>query len=187
MSSKPGRSGRSLHAGPCAENPCKTPLFRPDVGIAAGTAGRRDHWRVAGIGCRRVHLRIDALGRTQYAVGPRQSVAERFTGFPGRRALRRRGAMSGCGWHRRAFAGVCRRRRGCLRRRRRRQWRRLGTGRTGCHRQQAAKKERAFRFHGEKTASRPGGSARVFRNLRICDSESARNAPSAASDGVRPG
>ena len=41
-----------------------------------------------------MHLRIDALGRTQYAIGPRQFVAERLAGFPGRRALRGHDAQS---------------------------------------------------------------------------------------------
>src|ERR1700733_15458745 len=58
MSSKPGRSTSRRTAGPCTENPRKTPLFRPEVGISAGTAGRRDHRGVAGIGRRRMHLRI---------------------------------------------------------------------------------------------------------------------------------
>jgi hypothetical protein len=188
MSSKPGPfAGRCTTAGPCAENPSKTPLFRPDVGIAAGAAWRRNHRRVAGIGRRRMHLRIDARGRTQYAVRPRQFVAERLAGFPGCGALRGHGAISGHGWHRRAFAGARWRWRGGLRRRRRGRWRRLGTGRAGCHRQQEGKKERAFRSHREKTASQRRGSARACRNLRICDSGSARNAPSAAWGGVRPG
>jgi hypothetical protein len=166
MSSKPGRSAGRRTAGPCAENPRETPLFRPQVGISAGSAGRSDHRGVAGIGRRRMHLRIDARWRTQYAVGPRQSVAERLTGFPGCRALRGHGAMSGRGLHRRAIAGVRGRRRGGLRRRRRRQRRRLGTGGGGCRRQQAAEKERVFRSHTGRTASRRGCSA---GNCRLQD------------------
>ena len=183
MSSKPGRGA----AGRRTAKFLRTPLFRPDVGIAAGTARRRDHRRVADIGRRRVHLRIDAGGRTQHTVGPRQFVAERLAGFPGCRALRGDDALSGRGRHRHAFAGVRGRWRGGLRRRRRRQRRCLGTGRAGCRRQQAAKKKQAFCSHAGKTASPGGGSARAFGNLRICNTGSAKNAPSAASGGVRPG
>jgi hypothetical protein len=161
MSSKAARLVGRRAAGPCVGNPCKTPLFRSDIGIAAGASGRRDYRCVAGIGRRRMHLRIDACGRAQHTVGPRQFVAERLAGFPGCRALRGHRAISGRGRHRRAFTGVRGRWRGGLCRRRRRQWRRLGAGRAGCRRQHATEKERVFRSHTGKTASRRGGSARA--------------------------
>ena len=86
MSSKPGiRSARQRACEACER------LFRPDVGIAAGAAGRRNHRRVAGIGRRRADFRIDARRRAQHAVGLRQFVAERL-GAPARSSCPARGA-----------------------------------------------------------------------------------------------
>jgi len=59
-------------------------LFRPDILIAAGAAGRRNHRRVAGIRGRCAHFRVDARRRAQDAVGFGKLVAELLTGLPGR-------------------------------------------------------------------------------------------------------
>jgi hypothetical protein len=159
------------------------PLFRPDVGVAAGAAGRRDYRRVAGIGGRRANFGIDARGWAQDAVRPCQLVTEWLASLPGRRALRHLAAGRSRLYRRAVTRGLrcgrCRRRRW-----RRRRGRRLRDGGARCRRHNTPEKNRVFHSHGRKTAGPPGGSDHY---LRICGSGSARNAPSVASVAVRPG
>jgi hypothetical protein len=71
----------------------KPRLFRPDISIAAGAAGRRNHPRIAGIWRRCTDFRINARGRAQDAVRPRQLVAERLGALAALRAIRHNAAL----------------------------------------------------------------------------------------------
>jgi hypothetical protein len=58
----------TVRAKPPALSDSLNALFRPDRGIAAGTAGRWDHRHVAALRRRRPYFGVDARRRTQHAV-----------------------------------------------------------------------------------------------------------------------
>jgi hypothetical protein len=175
MSSKPRTIAKCLQTG----------LFRPQRGIAAGAAGRRDHGRIAGVGRRRADCRVDARGRAQHAVGSRQLVAKRLGALAGGAASRRDTALRSR-FGRRAIIGAARGRRRGLGRRCdgcRRCLRECGAGQRD---QRAGEKERRS-GHGEETAGGGAGSVPNRPGITICDSGSAKNAPSAPSGDARSG
>jgi len=160
-------------------------LFRPNAGIAAGAAGRRDHRRVAGIGRRCADFRIDAGGWTQHTVGFCQGIAERLASLAGGRALRHDDAARRNRLHRRAMFGCgCRRRLGQRRHRCGRELCALATS-AGAIRIHESKIAR-FIIRGKRTARArvPHEPTIVFSS---CGNGSARNAPSAASACAPPG
>ena len=114
-----GRGGVRLLPGHAGERRAILKLFRPDRGVAAGAAGGRDDGHAA-VRARRggVHVRIDAGGRAEHAVGFGEFVAERFPGLAGGGAVGHGGAVRAVlrGAVGRALRGW---RRGRLRRRRR--------------------------------------------------------------------
>jgi hypothetical protein len=137
----------------------KRGLFRLQIRVAAGAAGRRDHGHLAGIRRRRAHFRIDAGRRAQHAVRPGQPVAERLGRLAGGRALWLDGSA---GRRRCAFGRRCgRRRRGLRRRRRGRQWGlRMRSAR---ERQQRSREQQGtFHLHAMKTIFARGCSPQTF-------------------------
>lgn len=147
-------SARRADSGlsPAGRGEGKRPLFRPDVRVAAGAAGGRDHRGVAASAGRGgVHIGIDARGRAEHAVGLGELVAERFPGLAGRGAVR--GGSQPIGWG--AAGGALRGwRRGLL-------WRRRRGGRGLRDRaagggDQEARKNEVCRAHGTETR-REGG------------------------------
>jgi hypothetical protein len=145
---------------------CNKGLFRSDVGVAAGAAGRWNHRRVAGVRRRRADFRINAGGRTQYAVGFCQFVAERLSPLPGGGAFGHDHAARRHRLHRRAIIGRSRRR-GLGRWRRRYRWG-LRTGAAGGCDQRVREKGYVFRSHAGQRPARAEVPQRMegFQALR---------------------
>jgi hypothetical protein len=137
----------------------KRGLFRLQIGVAAGAAGRRDHRHLAGVRRRRAHFRIDAGRRAQHAVRLCQPVAERLGRLTGGRALRRDGSARR---RRRAFGRRRGRRRRRLRRRRRgRQWG-LRMRSAGERQQRSREQQGTFHLHAMETIFARGCSPQTF-------------------------
>ena len=169
-------------------------LFRPDRGVAAGAAGRRNHRASCRHPASARAFRDRCLRRAQHAVGSGQFVAERLgplagcLALPAPRCRNAASAASARNWRR------ARRWRRGLGRRRGRTRRGLGHRHAG-GRHQHTRDRNSARFiamQGKRlrAAEFPVRLSHFYarrkrRSFRICGNGSAKNAPSAASAAAR--